>query len=310
MSNPTSNFGWQMPTPTDLVTDLPADFEVFGQAVDSDLADLNGGTTGQILSKTSNTDLDFTWINNDVGDITAVNVTSPVTGGGSSGAVTIGIQDGTTAQKGAVQLTDSTSSTSTTTAATPNAVKSVNDTALKPIPALSYITGRYYKSPNINALSTATTGTLNTTYYMPIYIRESRSFAKIGIQTSSSFSGTASIRLGIYNNSGNAPTTVLLDAGLIAPSAISTEYNITINQALTPGWYWLAFNTITSPTTNNFYVYTSASTIYQPFDLGAASAILPTAASYQQSVNVASGFATAASLSLSLSAAPAVYLVA
>ena len=63
MSNPTSNFGWQMPTATDLVTDLPADFEVFGQAVDTDLADLNGGTTGQILSKTSATDLDFTWIN-------------------------------------------------------------------------------------------------------------------------------------------------------------------------------------------------------------------------------------------------------
>ena len=64
MSNPTSNFGWQMPTPTDLVTDLPADFEVFGQAVDSDFADLLGGTTGQVLSKTSNTDLDFTWTSN------------------------------------------------------------------------------------------------------------------------------------------------------------------------------------------------------------------------------------------------------
>jgi len=64
MSNPTSNFGWQMPTPTDLVTDLPADFEVFGQAVDSDFADLLGGTTGQVLSKTSNADLAFTWTSN------------------------------------------------------------------------------------------------------------------------------------------------------------------------------------------------------------------------------------------------------
>ena len=64
MSNPTSNYGWQMPTPTDLVTNLPADFEVFGQAVDSDFADLLGGTTGQVLSKTSNTDLDFTWTSN------------------------------------------------------------------------------------------------------------------------------------------------------------------------------------------------------------------------------------------------------
>lgn len=61
MSNPTSNFNWQMPTSTDLVTDLPADFEVFGQAVDTSLADLKGGTTGQILSKASGTDMDFTW---------------------------------------------------------------------------------------------------------------------------------------------------------------------------------------------------------------------------------------------------------
>jgi hypothetical protein len=62
MANPTTNFGWQMPEPTDLVTDLPADFEVFGQAVDTDFVDLLGGTTGQVLSKTSNTDLDFTWV--------------------------------------------------------------------------------------------------------------------------------------------------------------------------------------------------------------------------------------------------------
>ena len=65
MANPTTNFGWQMPTSTDLVTDLPADFEVFGQAVDTTLVDLKGGTTGQVLSKASNTDMDFSWINAD-----------------------------------------------------------------------------------------------------------------------------------------------------------------------------------------------------------------------------------------------------
>ena len=65
MSNPTTPFSWQMPTATDLVTDLPADFEVFGQAVATSMADLLGGTTGQVLSKTSNTDMDFTWVTTD-----------------------------------------------------------------------------------------------------------------------------------------------------------------------------------------------------------------------------------------------------
>jgi hypothetical protein len=61
MANPTTNFGWVMPTATDLVTDLPADFNVFGQGVDTSMADLLGGTTGQVLAKNSNTNMDFIW---------------------------------------------------------------------------------------------------------------------------------------------------------------------------------------------------------------------------------------------------------
>ena len=65
MANPTNPFSWQMPTASDLVTDLPADFETFGQAVATSMADLLGGTTGQVLSKASNTDMDFTWVTSD-----------------------------------------------------------------------------------------------------------------------------------------------------------------------------------------------------------------------------------------------------
>jgi hypothetical protein len=62
MANPTTNFGWVMPTSTSLVTNLPADFNTFGQAVDTSMSELLGGTTGQVLSKTSNTNMDFTWV--------------------------------------------------------------------------------------------------------------------------------------------------------------------------------------------------------------------------------------------------------
>ena len=58
MANPTTNYGWPMPTSTDLVTDLPADFAAFGQPVDTSLKALNPGTTlGDIAysSATANT---------------------------------------------------------------------------------------------------------------------------------------------------------------------------------------------------------------------------------------------------------------
>jgi len=136
MSNPTTPFSWQMPTNTDLVTDLPADFEVFGQAVATSMADLLGGTSGQILAKNSNTDMDFVWIANDQGDITGITATSPLTGGGTSGAITVGIQSASTSQAGAVQLSDSTSTTSSVLAATPTAVKAAYDLAAAASPKL------------------------------------------------------------------------------------------------------------------------------------------------------------------------------
>ena len=89
MANPTTNFGWVMPTSTDLVTDLPADFAVFGQAVDTTMADLKGGTTGQILSKATDTDMDFVWTAAAPGDITGVTAGTGITGGGTSGTVTV-----------------------------------------------------------------------------------------------------------------------------------------------------------------------------------------------------------------------------
>ena len=68
----TTNFNWETPDDTDLVKDGAAAIRTLGNSIDTSFVDLKGGTTGQILSKASNTDLDYTWIANDQGDITEV----------------------------------------------------------------------------------------------------------------------------------------------------------------------------------------------------------------------------------------------
>jgi hypothetical protein len=61
MATTTPNFGWPVPTSTDLVKDGATAIESLGDSIDASLLDLKGGTTGQVLAKNSNTDMDFTW---------------------------------------------------------------------------------------------------------------------------------------------------------------------------------------------------------------------------------------------------------
>lgn len=61
----TTNFGWETPDDTDLVKDGAAAMRTLGNSIDTSFVDLKGGTTGQVLSKNSNTDLDFTWVAQD-----------------------------------------------------------------------------------------------------------------------------------------------------------------------------------------------------------------------------------------------------
>jgi hypothetical protein len=61
MATTTPNFGWNVPTSSDLVKNGATDIETLGDSIDTSMGDLLGGTTGQVLAKTSNTDMDFTW---------------------------------------------------------------------------------------------------------------------------------------------------------------------------------------------------------------------------------------------------------
>jgi hypothetical protein len=59
------NFSWPEPDNTDLVKNGALAIRTAVNAIDSSLVDLKGGTTGQVLAKATNTDMDFTWVAQD-----------------------------------------------------------------------------------------------------------------------------------------------------------------------------------------------------------------------------------------------------
>lgn len=63
----TTNFGWTVPADTDLVKDGAAAIRTALGGVDTSFVDLKGGTTGQVLAKASNTDLDYSWVTDATG---------------------------------------------------------------------------------------------------------------------------------------------------------------------------------------------------------------------------------------------------
>ena len=85
----TSNFGWTTPADTDLVKDGAAAIRTLGNGIDTSLLDLKGGTTGQILSKATNTDLDYTWITPNVGDITEVQAGTGISVASGTGPIPV-----------------------------------------------------------------------------------------------------------------------------------------------------------------------------------------------------------------------------
>ena len=71
----TTNYGWTTPDDTSLVKDGAAAIRTLGSSIDTSLVDLRGGTTGQVLRKQSNTQMDFEWAAPSSG-LTLINTTS------------------------------------------------------------------------------------------------------------------------------------------------------------------------------------------------------------------------------------------
>lgn len=95
MATTTTNFGWDIPQSTDLVKDGATAIAGLGQDIDTSMAELKGGTTAQILSKTSGTDMDFTWIDNDLRINSPINAPLEITNVSATAATgTINVEVG------------------------------------------------------------------------------------------------------------------------------------------------------------------------------------------------------------------------
>ena len=91
------NFSWPEPDNSDLVKNGALAIRTAVDAIDSSMADLKGGTTGQVLKKNSNTDMDFIWSADSAG------MTNPMTTTGdtiysSSGSTPARLGIGTSGQ--------------------------------------------------------------------------------------------------------------------------------------------------------------------------------------------------------------------
>lgn len=102
MANPTTNYSWPMPTTTDLVTDLPADFAAFGQPVDTSLKALNPETTlGDISYRSSTANTKTRLAIGSTGQVLTVAAGVPAWGSvASAGLVQIGAKTTFTAASG------------------------------------------------------------------------------------------------------------------------------------------------------------------------------------------------------------------
>lgn len=126
------------------------------------------------------------------------------------------------------------------------------------VPFVNQVSGAVYQAlPGGGTNSTSSALTEDVTYYTPFYVaKNSTVFDRISIRAGNSFAGTSTVRLGIYANNNGKPGNLILDAGTVSCTTANAVSSATINQSLDRGIYWLAANTQTVATTNQYHAIT------------------------------------------------------
>ena len=269
----TTNYSWTTPDDTNYVKDGASAIRSLGSAIDSTLKTQIDAQIPDSLLTTK-------------GDLIAAT--------GASTPARLGV--GTNGQ---ILTADSTAASGVAWATSASAFDPLFN--LKPT--------SYYVRNGASVAVGATSFTNNVAYYMPVYLSAS-SYDRISIQTGASFSGTATIRLGLYNadSATGKPTTVAFDAGTVSCTAASTNYEITISQTVTAGWYFIAFNTQSNAAVNIFTSVGSSNAIVSGILPTYSSVAGNTTSSYYTQTGVTGAFATAGTLVAPGSTAPLVSL--
>lgn len=106
-------------------------------------------------------------------------------------------------------------------------------------PGGAFVSGRYYVVPPVQSSGTSATLGVGTLRLQMFMAPNACTLSRIGAEVVTPGDAGSKFRLGIYNDDGTGrPGALLIDAGVIAGDS-GTVQELTINQSISAGIYWI-----------------------------------------------------------------------
>lgn len=99
---------------------------------------------------------------------------------------------------------------------------------------------------------------------VPFWLPQSTTFDRIAVDLIVAGATGAVVRLGIYNDAASFPSSLVLDAGTVLVDSGSGTREITINQTLNAGMYWLTACTQVADSNLRSFGNVGATTVHRP----------------------------------------------
>lgn len=132
--------------------------------------------------------------------------------------------------------------------------------------SIGYTSGNYYPANVSGFINTSSNkaSSFDRTYTIPFYIQEDTTIDRVAFQVQVAGTSGRSNRLGIYNNVGGYPTTVLATLGTVLTDTTGVK-ELTVSQPLTKGFYHIG---IQSDAVVTFFGVNGATTMFPYLPLG------------------------------------------